>query len=108
MEKPQVSSRDSIVQYAAAYDKDRNGWTAYLPDLPGCIAAGDTRADVELLTREAIMLHIGETPRVRRADSPSRRLDEAVEAERNGRRELLAADLPDCDGARRRHARTRW
>ena len=29
-----------------------------MPDLPGCVAAGDTRAEVEQLIREAIDAHI--------------------------------------------------
>jgi predicted RNase H-like HicB family nuclease len=33
-------------------------WGAYVPDPPGCVAAGDTRAEVETLIREAIQLHI--------------------------------------------------
>ena len=31
---------------------------AYVPDLPGCVAAGETREEVLALIREAIELHI--------------------------------------------------
>ena len=31
-----------------------NGYSAYLPDLPGCIAAGDTYEEASCLIREAV------------------------------------------------------
>lgn len=34
------------------------GYGAYVPDLPGCVAAGDTREETEQLIREAIPLHL--------------------------------------------------
>jgi predicted RNase H-like HicB family nuclease len=37
---------------------DAMGYGAYVPDLPGCIAAGDTREEVEQLIREAIPFHL--------------------------------------------------
>jgi predicted RNase H-like HicB family nuclease len=51
-------------QYVVVYEQSPNGYAAYVPDLPGCIAAGDTREEVEELMREAIELHI-ELPRER-------------------------------------------
>ncbi|MBV8083625.1 MAG: type II toxin-antitoxin system HicB family antitoxin [Chloroflexi bacterium] len=33
-------------------------YSAYSPDLPGCVAAGDSSEEVEALMREAIPLHI--------------------------------------------------
>jgi predicted RNase H-like HicB family nuclease len=45
-------------RYVVVYEQSPNGCAAYVPDLPGCIAAGDTRAEVEQLIREAIALHI--------------------------------------------------
>jgi predicted RNase H-like HicB family nuclease len=33
-------------------------FSAYVPDLPGCIAAAETRAEVETLIREGIALYI--------------------------------------------------
>ena len=35
-----------------------NGYSAYVPDLPGCVAAADTKPEVEDLLREAIVLHL--------------------------------------------------
>lgn len=46
------------MQYVVAYEQTPENWSAYVPDLPGCIAAADTRADVERLIREAIQLYI--------------------------------------------------
>jgi predicted RNase H-like HicB family nuclease len=38
-------------------------WGAHVPDLPGCIAVGETREEVVGLIREAISLHIEELRR---------------------------------------------
>lgn len=46
------------VKYAVVYEQAPRNWAAYVPDLPGCIATGQTRADVERLIREAIALHL--------------------------------------------------
>ena len=40
------------------YEQGPRSWGAWVPDLPGCVAAGDTRAEVEQLIREAIDAHI--------------------------------------------------
>jgi predicted RNase H-like HicB family nuclease len=34
------------------------GYSAWVPDLPGCVAAADTREECEHLIREAIGLHL--------------------------------------------------
>ena len=46
------------MQYVVVYERTATGWSAYVPDLPGCVAAGDTREEVEGLIREAISMHI--------------------------------------------------
>ena len=46
------------MQYVVVYERTASGWSAYVPDLPGCVAAGDTREEVEGLMHEAIALHI--------------------------------------------------
>jgi predicted RNase H-like HicB family nuclease len=46
---------DFLVIYETAED---GGWGASSPDLPGCVAVGETRAEVEALIREAIPMHI--------------------------------------------------
>jgi predicted RNase H-like HicB family nuclease len=37
---------------------DTTGYGAYVPDLPGCIAAAETREEVEQLIREAVPFHL--------------------------------------------------
>ena len=44
--------------YAVVIEKTDNGYSAYAPDLPGCVAAGDSRAETERLIREAISMHV--------------------------------------------------
>jgi predicted RNase H-like HicB family nuclease len=46
------------VKYNVVYERAPHNWSAYVPDLPGCIATGRTRADVERNIREAIELHL--------------------------------------------------
>ena len=45
-------------EYTVIYESGKRNWSAYVPDLPGCIATGKTRADIERLVREAIEFHI--------------------------------------------------
>ena len=47
-----------MMQYAVVIERTDNGFGAHVPDLPGCIAAGDTREDTEQLIREAVVLHL--------------------------------------------------
>ena len=44
------------MEYLVIFERGEEGYGAYVPDLPGCIAAGDTREEVETLIREAIQL----------------------------------------------------
>jgi predicted RNase H-like HicB family nuclease len=44
--------------YAVVFEKAPENWAAYVPDLPGCVAAGDTLDDTRRLIREAIEFHI--------------------------------------------------
>ena len=44
--------------YTVIYESGARNWSAYVPDLPGCIATGMTRDDVERQIREAIEFHI--------------------------------------------------
>ena len=46
------------MKYTVVIEKTNNGYSAYAPDLPGCIAAADTQSEVETLLREAIVLHL--------------------------------------------------
>ncbi|HXU46329.1 MAG TPA: type II toxin-antitoxin system HicB family antitoxin [Thermoanaerobaculia bacterium] len=46
------------MQYAVIIEKGPTSYGAYVPDLPGCIAAGETREEVLRLIQEAIEFHI--------------------------------------------------
>ena len=46
------------MKYAVVYEKAPSNFSAYVPDLPGCVATGATREDVERNIREAIVFHI--------------------------------------------------
>jgi predicted RNase H-like HicB family nuclease len=45
-------------RYAIVFEDAGANWAAYVPDLPGCVATGDTVDDVARLIREAIELHL--------------------------------------------------
>lgn len=45
-------------KYMVVVEKGTGSWGAYVPDLPGCIAAGETRAEVLKLIEEAIEFHL--------------------------------------------------
>jgi len=46
------------MRYAVVLEKSPDGYGAYVPDLPGCVAMGDTREETEALIREAIEFHL--------------------------------------------------
>jgi len=46
------------MRYAVIYEKTDTGYSAYVPDLPGCIAAGDTLEQTRQLMLEAIEFHL--------------------------------------------------
>ena len=46
------------MQYMVVIEKGANSFGAYVPDLPGCIAAAESRDEVLNLIREAIEFHI--------------------------------------------------
>jgi predicted RNase H-like HicB family nuclease len=45
-------------RYAIVIEKGPEGCSAYVPDLPGCVAAAETEMEVRKLIREAIEFHI--------------------------------------------------
>jgi predicted RNase H-like HicB family nuclease len=46
------------MRYAIVIEKAENNYAAYVPDLPGCVATGETVAETEGQIREAIDLHL--------------------------------------------------
>ena len=46
------------MRYAVVIEKTGENYSAYVPDLPGCIATGATVPEVETEIRDAIRFHI--------------------------------------------------
>lgn len=46
------------MEYLVVVEKRKSSYGAYVPDLPGCVAGGESRREVLKLIREAIELHI--------------------------------------------------
>ena len=46
------------MRYLVVVEKGPTSFGAYVPDLPGCVVAGETRDEVLVLIREAIEFHI--------------------------------------------------
>ena len=46
------------MRYAVVIEKAASNYSAYVPDLPGCVATGKTVKQTERLIREAIELHV--------------------------------------------------
>ena len=46
------------MQYVVVIEKAANNYSAYVPDLPGCIATGSTREETEAEIRSAIEFHL--------------------------------------------------
>jgi predicted RNase H-like HicB family nuclease len=47
-----------MMRYAVVIEKAEGNYSAYVPDLPGCVATGDTVEAVESEIRDAIRFHI--------------------------------------------------
>ena len=45
-------------KYLIVIEKTETGYSAYSPDLPGCVSTGDTRDEVESNMQEAIEFHL--------------------------------------------------
>ena len=46
------------MRYAVVIEKAEGNYSAYVPDLPGCIATGGTIVEIESEIREAISFHL--------------------------------------------------
>ena len=46
------------MRYAIVIEKAEGNYSAYVPDLPGCVATGQTIEETEQQIREAIDLHL--------------------------------------------------
>jgi predicted RNase H-like HicB family nuclease len=47
-----------MMQYLVVIEKTKTGYSAYSPDLPGCVSTGETREEVEQNMREAVEFHL--------------------------------------------------
>jgi predicted RNase H-like HicB family nuclease len=47
-----------MMQYTILIEKGETSYGAYVPDLPGCIAVGETIEEVRVLIHEAIEFHL--------------------------------------------------
>ena len=45
-------------EYVVIYEHTENNWAAYSPDVPGCMATGKTREEVEANYKEALAFHL--------------------------------------------------
>jgi predicted RNase H-like HicB family nuclease len=46
------------MRYMVVIEEGENSFGAYVPDLPGCVAVGDTEEEVKQLIQEAIEFHL--------------------------------------------------
>jgi len=47
-----------MYRFLVVIEKGENNYSAYSPDLPGCVATGSTREEVERNMHEAIKMHV--------------------------------------------------
>lgn len=47
-----------MIKYLVIYERTDTGYSAYIPDLPGCVGTGATREQVEENIYEAIKFHL--------------------------------------------------
>lgn len=52
------ASRTDPMRYAVVIEKGERNYSAYVPDLPGCVSVGETPEDVKAEIREAIEFHL--------------------------------------------------
>jgi predicted RNase H-like HicB family nuclease len=46
-----------MIKYLVIYEKTDTGYSAYIPDLPGCVATGETKTGVEENIYKAISIY---------------------------------------------------
>ena len=51
-------TKEKTMKYMIVIEEGEGSFGAYVPDLPGCVAAAETEAEVRQLIREAIDLHL--------------------------------------------------
>ena len=85
------------LRYAVVYERAPGNFSAYVPELPGCISTGDDWDDIKRMIRKAIAFHIkdlaeqGEpipTPKMSVGDAMAYHIESLAEA---------AEPVPDTD-----------
>ena len=56
--RPEEGRERRMMRYMVVVEQGATSWGAHVPDLPGCVAIGETRVEVLQLIREAIEFHI--------------------------------------------------
>ena len=46
------------MRYTILIEKAENNYAAYVPDVPGCVATGETLAEVKQQIQEALLFHL--------------------------------------------------
>ncbi len=54
-----MDERENMMKYAVVITADPRNYSAYVPDLPGCIATGRTLDEVRENIRGAMNMHVG-------------------------------------------------
>ena len=49
---------EPCMRYAVVIEKGQSNYSAYVPDLPGCVAVGDTIEETQREIQEAIEFHL--------------------------------------------------
>jgi len=50
--------KEKVMRYGYVIEKTKTGFSAYLPDLPGCIATGKTKEQIRRRIQEAVAIHL--------------------------------------------------
>ena len=53
-----TKANDTAMNYLIIIEKTKTGYSAYSPDLPGCVSTGATREEVERNMQEAVEFHL--------------------------------------------------
>ncbi len=80
MAKLQVAGID--MEYAVVIEEGESNYSAFVPDLPGCIAAAKTKKEVKTLIQEAIKFHVegmNEEAQPKKTTKPGKRVSRKTE-----------------------------
>ena len=73
--------KGEAMRYLVVVEEGPESFGAYVPDLPGCVAAGETKAEALRLIREAIELHISDLKNEGRDVPKPTSVSEVIEVE---------------------------